>query len=112
MNENDIINMINRDKSQNTPLFGQETLNNIHNKIMDRLKGGGRNNAEQKVSSKQEIMEMVAKADYKLRDSVNTLANILIEINDRELALSILGEHILMMSELFKSFESIPEQKK
>lgn len=104
MTENDIINMINRDKGQNLNLFGKQ-LSDVHNKVINQLMGK-KNNQQQNPANSQNVAEMVSKADYMLRDAVNTLAMILIELKDKELAQRLLGEHILMLSEIYKSFDN------
>jgi hypothetical protein len=108
MTENDIIKMINRDKGHNSNLFGKQ-LSDVHSKVIDQLMGK-KSNQQQNSANSQNIVEMISKADYMLRDAVNTLAMILIELKDKELAQQLLGEHILMLSEIYKSFDNLQKQ--
>ncbi len=104
MDQNDFINKINQDKSQNNQMFGKDFLNNVHEKVMNRLKGGNTNSQAQNNPNAQNA-EAVINADKQMREAVKNFAYALMNLNDKEVAKSLISEHIFILNDLFKSFE-------
>lgn len=106
--EKNLINKIKADKSQNLPLFDNKLLSNIHEKVMNRIQRiqpnqtGGNQGANPGVNAKAEL---VMQSDMKLRKAVKELVDALTDLNDKEIAQNLLGEHIIMLNSIFKIFE-------
>ncbi|MBN2544843.1 MAG: hypothetical protein JXB50_03535 [Spirochaetes bacterium] len=106
--EKNFINKIRADKSKNIPVFDNNLLSNIHEKVLNRLKGiqpNQKNTGAMGSSSVNKKAENVIQADIKLRKAVKELIDSLSELNDKEVAKNLLGEHIIMLNDIFKMFE-------
>jgi hypothetical protein len=56
-------------------------------------------------SSPSNKADAVIQADKGVRESVQNLVVSLFELGDKEIALKLIGEHIIMLNEAFKEFE-------
>ena len=109
MNQNDLIRKITMDKNQKQSgsLFGKDYLSNIHEKIMGRIRGNNMDNRSYQNSqvNSNSLADDVISADKMLRQSVTDLANALFNLGDKSVAQRLIGEHIMILNEIFKSFE-------
>jgi Tfp pilus assembly protein FimV len=106
LNEQDIINKIRANKVPNIPLFGKNFLNNIHNKVLNKVQG--RSEYQEPESSEPRFAnkaDAVIHADMNFRKDVTDLAESLIDLGDREIAKKLLTEHINMLKEILKQFK-------
>lgn len=106
--EQDIINKINQKKSPNIPFIKKDFLDSIHEKITNNMlridpnKKEKGNNTKNTTSTKA---QQVIEADTAFRNALSNLVIALTELGDKELSQQLLGEHILMLNEMFKTFE-------
>jgi hypothetical protein len=109
--EQDLINSINRKKSQGFSFFNnKELLNSVYGKVVNKefrinenkRKDNMSNNNQQNMSGKADL---VMRNDRQVRESVQNLIMSLVDLGDKDIALKLLGEHIIMMSQAFKEFE-------
>jgi hypothetical protein len=109
--EQDIYNRINRDKSADFSFIGKELLNSVYNKVVNKAFRINENNEKRinmssnKMPNYSNKADIVMQNDRQLRDSVQNLIISLVELGDKEIAIKLLGEHILMMSQAFKEFD-------
>lgn len=106
-NESEFINKINQKKGKNPPLFDKSKLSSIHEKVINRVKrtnDNPNNESNIKINGKAQA---VINADLKFRDSVKELIMSLADLNDPEIAVNLLGEHIIMLNSIFTDFEKI-----
>lgn len=101
---NEFFNRVNRDKSKNVPLFDRNEVSNIHEKIIDRIKGG-KGGQEAKSSINNPMANEVIQKDIAFREALTNLTNALVKLNDKEIAMKLIGEHIFMLDSIFKDFE-------
>ena len=69
------------------------------------MKGVNNNNQQNQISADEKKVEGIVNADLRIREGVKDLAEALFELNDKEVAQKIIAEHIMMLNELFKTFE-------
>ena len=107
--EQDLRNRINRKKDPSLSFFNNKSLlNSVYNKVVnkefriDENKGNNMSNSQQNYSNQADI---VMNNDRRVRESVQNLIISLVDLGDKEIAMKLLGEHILMMSQAFKEFE-------
>lgn len=116
--KSEFLGKINRDNSNNTPLLGGDPLSGIHKKILNQVKGVKTEdekaklealtrmlNREQEEPQPKTKAEMVIQADLKFRDALKELAINLDELGDNAIAQKLIGEHIIMLSNIYKHFE-------
>ena len=96
---NDFFKRVNQDKSKNTPIFGNE-LSNVHEKVINRVK-----RVNEQKNSGNNVVGGVIQADKNFRESCKNLITELYKLNDKEVAISLLAEHIMMLDSVFKDFE-------
>ncbi len=100
---NDFFKRVNQDKSKNVPIFDRNEVSNIHEKIIDRIKGG--KGQEAKSSVNNPMANEVIQKDIAFREALANLTNALMKLNDKEIAMKLIGEHIFMLDSIFKDFE-------
>jgi len=105
MNEKDFINKINQPRNNNSGNFSGGQLSDIHEKIMNRLKGNNQNVNQNQQSPINNKAELVMQSDMMLRESVKNLTNALMDLGDIEIAKVLIAEHIMILNEVFKIFE-------
>ncbi|MCK4796237.1 MAG: hypothetical protein KAT05_02585 [Spirochaetes bacterium] len=105
--ESDLINKINKDKNSNIPLFDKDYLSSVHEKVINKVKRTvpQQQQQEQQQNVTSNKAEEVIQADMNFRKAVKELAISLGELNDKEIAQKLLGEHIIMLDSIFKNFE-------
>ena len=116
--EQDFLNQINTDKSKNVPIFSEDLLNNVYKNITNRLTRVNENvNANPSQTTKKQApvssqsqssgspVENVIAADTALKKDVERLYTALSALGDKEIAKKLVGQHILMLNEVFKEFE-------
>lgn len=102
-----IINAINRKKSDNKQLFDENLLGNVHKKVTDKflnVQERGRTGKEGVFSMDQRAENVIA-ADKNVRESVQSLVISLSELGDSDIAMKLIGQHILFLNDMFKEFE-------
>jgi hypothetical protein len=104
--EKDLLNNISRDPKGNYSFFDKNTLNGVHDAVINktfRIKDNqNKKQMENKLSNKANT---VIQADKNVREAVQGLVIALSELGDKEIALKLIGEHIIMLNECFKEFE-------
>ena len=103
--EKDFINKIKQEKSSNIPLFDKDYLSSVHDKVINKIKRVNPKQQPQEESRMTNKADSVIKADMNFREAVKELAISLDELNDKEIAQKLLGEHIMMLNDIFKNFE-------
>jgi len=105
--ERNLFNKINRDKGKNIPLFGDHILNGVHEKITNRLQriDPNQNQKAKNVPKIEGKADKVIHADIQLRGAVKDLVDSLTELGDKGVAQKLIGEHIIMLNNIFKMFE-------
>jgi hypothetical protein len=107
--EQDLINSINRKKSQGFSFFNnKELLNSVYGKVVNkefRINDNKRNNMSNNQQNMSNKADLVKRNDRQVRESVQNLIMSLVELGDKDIAMKLLGEHIIMMSQAFKEFE-------
>ena len=96
---NDFFKRVNQDKSKNTPIFGNE-LSNVHEKVINRIKG-----IKEQKSSGNALVDNVINADKNFREACKNLITELYKLNDKEIAVNLIAEHIMMLDSVFKDLE-------
>ena len=111
MNEaNEIIQKINQKKGDNSnhpPLFEAGLLDNVHERVVDKLL---RRNKEQPERNKRSQhmsnpAEQVIAADKEVREAVQNLVIALSELGDKTIALKLISQHIMFLNDMFTEFE-------
>ncbi len=99
-NEQDLIAAINQDQPNGAMFGGGDPLGKVHKQMTDRLMGHYAPN-----KSQDQKIAAVVLADKKMRNAVKDLTSALFKLNDKEAAQKLLGEHIIMLNQIFKEFE-------
>lgn len=102
--EINFINKINKNNDSDLSLFPKGIVEGVHKKIINKLKGIDENKT-QKNAKEHSKADIVIQQDIILREAVKNLAISLEELNDKEIAKKLIGEHIIILSEIFKTFE-------
>ena len=100
---NDFFKRVNQDKSKNVPMFDRSEVSNIHEKIIDRIKGGKGQDAKSTVNNS--LVDEVIQKDKAYREALTNLTMALVKLNDKEVAMKLIGEHIFMLDSIFKDFD-------
>lgn len=109
MNEQqDLINKINHNKKSNIPIFDGNTLNSVHNKVLGRVTGADRYDKNKEIPGKVKMdakVEEIIAADKGVRQAIQDLVISLSELGDKDIAMKLIGQHILFLNDMFKEFE-------
>ncbi|HNZ26912.1 MAG TPA: hypothetical protein PK385_03525 [Spirochaetota bacterium] len=115
--ELDLIYKIKRKKEQSNLFRGNIRLSDIHNKVIDNLRShstiqsDNNKNSTDRYSSdnKGNLMEIKAQrviaADKIFREALQELAVSLMDLGDKDIGVKLIGEHIMMLNDVFKEFE-------
>ncbi|OHD13036.1 MAG: hypothetical protein A2086_07520 [Spirochaetes bacterium GWD1_27_9] len=113
--EKDLLNKIKHNKSSNINFFDKDLLESLHQGVVNKTfrinpdanKNKPNVSQKPKVSNNQNQnkSQSVIEADKMFRESVKRLYLSLLELGDKEAARRLIGEHILMLNDIFKEFE-------
>lgn len=115
--ELDLIYRIKRKKDQPSLFSGSVPLSDIHNKIIDTLRSHGtipnendrkstnRYSSDNKGNPMENKAQRVMAADKKFREALQELAVSLMDLGDKDIGMKLIGEHIMMLNDVFKEFE-------
>ena len=97
---NDFFKRVNQDKSKNIPLFDRNEVTNIHEKVVNRIK-----RVKDQKGSGNNLVDGVIQADKAFREALKDLITMLYKLDDKEVATTLIAEHIMMLDSVFKDFE-------
>ncbi|HBD92963.1 MAG TPA: hypothetical protein DC057_02190 [Spirochaetia bacterium] len=108
-----ILNRINRKKSAETPMFDANLLSGVHKKVLNKLVGTDRDNVSPKKGERfmdQKVEQIIAN-DKKVREAVQNLVVSLTELGDSDIAMKLIGQHIIFLNDMFKEFDQTTGKK-
>jgi hypothetical protein len=104
--EKNFINNIKKDKKGSFSFFDKNALNDVHNLLVNKTFRVNDNQSKKQMDNKlSNKANAVIQADKNVREAVQSLVISLSELGDKEIALKLIGEHIIMLNECFKEFE-------
>jgi len=115
--ELDLIYRIKRKKEYPGLFSGNVPLSDIHNKIVDNLRSHStipsdknkKTTTSYPSNNKGNPMDTkanrVMSADKKFREALQELAISLMDLGDKDIGMKLIGEHIMMLNDVFKEFE-------
>lgn len=104
--EKDLINKINRDRSKDIPIIGKSKLSSIHDRVINKTMRIDEIDKKSRELSMQKKVDSVIDADQGVRKSIRELVDSLDDLNDNEIAMKLIGEHIMILSEIFKGYDA------
>lgn len=106
----DFLNKINQDKSNNFPFADRRLLDNVYNKVVNKMFRINENPPSTGGQPVQNKAQRVINADKAARAAMQELILSLSDLKDREIALKIISDHIFFLNDIFKDFESSGQQ--
>ncbi len=82
-----------------------EILDSVHKRMVNELLG--KNAGNQSPGASPHVVQQVMKADQNIRKSIADLFIALEEINDPQISIELLSEHVTIMVEMINNFKKL-----